>query len=59
MIDMWVRRENFGLCWVDIGTGTVHVGVASSSSLADELARISPVEVLVPNVYVVLLPNKR
>ncbi|MGB3965227.1 MAG: DNA mismatch repair protein MutS [Planctomycetota bacterium] len=43
-----VQRDRCGLAWVDLSTGSFHVHECAPERLADELARIEPAELLLP-----------
>ncbi len=41
--------EQYGLAWIDISTGRFEAGLLPSEKLGDELARVAPVEILLPD----------
>jgi DNA mismatch repair protein MutS len=46
LASIWVREAAAAVAWVDISTGRFHVTSLETRNLNDELARISPAEVL-------------
>ncbi len=43
---LWLRGDVGGLAWVDLSTGRFYASEAGARNLLDELARVSPAEVL-------------
>jgi DNA mismatch repair protein MutS len=47
----------FGLAWIDLSTGAFHATDVPTERLIDEIARLAPVEALVPEAAEPLRPN--
>ncbi len=46
LASLWISEGRGGISWVDLSTGRFYAAEADASELLDELARISPAEVL-------------
>jgi len=49
LASVWIGRDGAGLAWVDLSTGRFHVAEAEPQRVLDEVGRIGPAELLLPN----------